>query len=90
MNIFQVLYYGSLDVPFVKVKNQHRFDNFILNFKMTSGTLLVTFILISGYYYSPFSYELLRDRNKEKTYVEIGIQKVVDLIKGKTITYSTK
>jgi len=90
MNIFQVIYDGILDKPFAEIKNQRRFDNFLTNLKLSFGTLLITSILISAFFFSPYPYEFVRDRNKEKTYMEIGMQKVVDLIKGKTITYSTK
>jgi len=89
MNILQVIYHGMLDKPFIKVKNQHRYDNLIMNIQMLSGTLLVTSILISAFFFSPYPYEYLRDRNKEKTYMEIGIQKAVDFIKGKTIVYKS-
>jgi len=89
MNILQVIYHGMLDKPFAEIKNQRRFDNFLTNLKLSAGTLLVTSILISAFFFSPYPYEYLRDRNKEKTYVEIGMQKAVDFIKGKTIVYKS-
>ena len=91
MNIFLILYNGALDKDFIHPKDQRRYDDFIMNLKIVVIVLIIVLLMIETTIKSGFLKQSMHSyQESKKTRLEKVIDKVVNKIKGKTTTYSTK
>lgn len=91
MNIFKILYNGALDREFTHPKNQRRYDDFMMYAQIVLILVVVVVLMIETTIKSGFLNESIQSfQESKKTKLEILLDKTVNKIKGKTISYSTK
>ena len=91
MNIFKIIYNGALDREFTHPKNQRRYDDFMMYAQIVLILSVVVLLMVETTIRSGFLTESIQSFQKsKKTKLEILLDKTVNKIKGKTVTYSTK